>query len=148
MGIVKATLPWTARGVLTHQITAAYSGDDNFAASVSVLTAPLIVRTAATKTVLTSSDLTVTAGTPVTFTAIVSVLMPGTGAPTGNVTFWEGTTNLGTADVQVVNGKVQATLTLDTLTVGRHLIKAKYNADADFKASWSLAIAELVAAGV
>jgi hypothetical protein len=146
LGIVKATLPWSARGVATHQLTAVYSGDDNFTASVTALPVPLIVRAAATKTVLTSSDLTVVVGTPVTFTAVVSVRLPGTGAPTGTFTFWEGTTNLGTAEVQVIDGKVQATLTFDTLSAGRHLIRVRYNGDMDFKASWSVVLAELVSA--
>jgi hypothetical protein len=146
--IMKATLPVANLNVGTHAITASYSGDDNFAASTTLLPANLIVRAALTRTTLTSSALVVSASTPVTFTAVIGVLLPGTGLPTGTVTLREGNTVLGTAEIQIVGGRAQATLTLSTLSVGRHLLSAWYGGDGRYLASRSLVLVELVTAPV
>jgi hypothetical protein len=76
-----------------------------------------------TATALTSSSTVSTLGQPVTLTATVTAT---TGIPTGVVTFYDGTTILGTA---TLNGNGVATLTISTLTPGAHLIRALYNGD-------------------
>jgi len=64
-------------------------------------------------------------GTAVTFTAtVISAL--GTG-PTGNVTFKDGATSLGTG---TLNSGGQATLTTSSLSVGPHTITGVYSGDA------------------
>ena len=72
----------------------------------------------ATTTVVSSSSNPAKAGQPVTFTATV------TGATSGTVTFYDGTTKLGTATVDT-NGKAQ--LTVSTLTPGAHPITAVFS---------------------
>jgi hypothetical protein len=62
-------------------------------------------------------------GTPVVLTATVHA---STGTPTGMVTFYDGTTVLGTARV---DGRGVATLTISTLVAGRHAISAFYSGD-------------------
>jgi hypothetical protein len=72
-------------------VTAAYSGDDNYAGSVYgavAYTAPTIdIKPAKTTLTLTSSSNPVAAGTAVTFTATLKVTSPGTGTPDGSVLF-------------------------------------------------------------
>jgi len=60
-------------------------------------------------------------GTPVTFTATVSG-----SAPTGEVTFYDGATVLGTA---TLNAASQARLTISSLTRGTHTLTAQYGGD-------------------
>ncbi len=74
---------------------------------------------------VTTTNLALTAGTnpagvgaTLTFTATVSG-----GTPTGNVTFYDGVTLLGT---QSLNGASQATFTTSTLALGTHPITARY----------------------
>ena len=50
----------------------------------------------ATDLVVLASASSAFVGQPVTLTAIVNVLGPGSGTPTGSVTFKNGTTSLGT----------------------------------------------------
>jgi Bacterial Ig-like domain (group 3)/Domain of unknown function (DUF4214) len=69
-------------------------------------------------------------GRPVTFTATVSVVAPGAGAPTGTVSFFDGSALLGTAPLV----GAQATLTT-SFTVGAHSITANYNGDSSFNLS-------------
>ncbi|MGD0179230.1 MAG: FG-GAP-like repeat-containing protein [Terriglobales bacterium] len=78
-----------------------------------------------TATVVTSSLNPSNFGQAVTFTA--KVTSKGyKGTPTGTVTFYDGTTNLGTANL---NGKAKGTLTTSALAVGTHSITATYNGD-------------------
>jgi hypothetical protein len=52
--------------------------------------------------------------------------------PTGTVTFYNGTTELGTG---TLNASGVATYSTSTLTVGKHTMKAVYGATTDFKTS-------------
>lgn len=84
-----------------------------------------------------------TYGQPVTFTAALSWAIGFTGgSPIGTMTFKEGATVLGTAQV---NASGQASLTLSTLAVGAHLITAEYSGDVEFLASsypnWPISVA-------
>jgi hypothetical protein len=68
-------------------------------------------------------------GQAITFTATVDALAPGSGIPTGTVTFQDATASLGTSSLDA-NG--QATLTVTNFTSGAHSITATYTGDADF----------------
>ena len=78
-------------------------------------------------------------GQSVTFTAVVSVISPGGGTPTGSVDFFDTTSNtvLGSAALKVVNGTVVATLTTSILPIGIQTITATYNGTGNFKGSSS-----------
>ena len=69
--------------------------------SVEVTTGPITVTSAATPTqiVVTASPTTPIFDQAVTLSATVSVISPGSGFPTGAVTFDEGSTTLGTVDL-------------------------------------------------
>ena len=115
-----------------HAIAAVYNGDDNFITSFS----PAIsqnVNQANTTSNLTSSANPSVFGQTVSFTAQVSAAAPGAGAPTGTVTFLDGTTELGTVALTVGS----ATIETSDLTRGSHSITVKYNGDTDFLASTS-----------
>ena len=142
-----------------HSITAVYGGSGTFAGSSSD---PLSqsVGQAASATQLDSDGSPALFGQPVTLTATVSGQSPATGLPLGSVTFWEGTTNLGSADLTLTSvpgpggvgslASATATLTLagvSQLALGDHTIIAIYNGDdarGDFTGSTSPPITQSV----
>jgi sugar lactone lactonase YvrE len=87
--------------------------------------------------VLTTSASKVTVGSPVTLTATLT----GAGvAPTGTVTFLNGTSSLGTGPL--TNGV--ATLTLATLPVGSYSVTASYPGDSNYLSATSTAVSVAV----
>src|SRR5205807_943309 len=89
------TGPFTL-GVGAHSITAVYAGDGNYASSTSTALAEA-VSPDATTTAVSAGPRAVVYGQPVTITAAVSAGSPGSGLPTGAVTFRDGATILGKA---------------------------------------------------
>lgn len=122
-----ASFTTSALGVGTHTVTASYSGDSNFNANTSSPFTQIVNLDVATVTVTASPNPSVF-GQSVIATATVSAAAPGSGTPTGTVTFLDGLTNLGTANL--ING--QATFTMSTLTAGLHSIMATYIGDGSF----------------
>lgn len=82
-----------------------------------------------------------TYGQPVTFTATVSAVTSGLPTPTGNVTFMDGSTDLGSGQL---NGSAVATLTTSTLAVGTHSITAVYSGDSNFGSNTSSSITQTI----
>ena len=66
---------------------------------------------------------------------------PGSGTPTGTVTFKDGAATLGTGPL---NGSGQATFTTSSLGIGPHSITAAYGGDANFLASVSAILIERI----
>jgi hypothetical protein len=124
----KATFSTSALGVGTKAVTAVYGGDANFAAGTS-MAAHQVVSKAATTTTVTSSINPSSAGKNVEFTAVVTA--PFGGIATGTVTFYDGTTTLGT----VATSGAKASLTTSKLSHGTHHVTATYNSSADFAGS-------------
>jgi hypothetical protein len=112
-------------------ITATYSGDANFGPSSGTF-AQTVNKITTTDTVV-SSALTITVGTSVTFTATLTPASSpgGVPAPTGTVTFFQGTTSIGNGTL----ASNTATLTTTTLPSGSLAVKAMYNGDANYLAS-------------
>jgi Bacterial Ig-like domain (group 3)/Beta-propeller repeat/Planctomycete extracellular len=135
-----ATYSTLSLSVGSHTITAVYAGDTTFATNTSAAVSQK-VKQASTKTTLVSSHASSPFGQPVTFTATVNPVAPGSGTPTGTVTFMDGSTVLGT--VTLINGK--ATFTTSTLTKGKHSITANYTGDIDFLASPLASLTETIA---
>ena len=67
-------------------------------------------------------------------------MSPGSGTPTGTVTFEDGSTVLGT--VTLSNGT--ASFTTSSLAVGTHSIKIVYSGDPNFKTSTSAVLKQVV----
>ena len=121
-GSLQASLTTTALGGGVHVITAQYLGSAGGAPSTSAgLTQTVTETRTATTTMLTSGTNPSNQWRPVTFTATVSG-----GSPTGSVSFFDGSTLLGTA---TLNGSAQASLTLADLPVGWRAITARYAGD-------------------
>ena len=79
-------------------------------------------------------------GSNVVFSLTVSASAPGSGTPTGTVTFKDGATILGMS--ALVSGS--ATYTNGSLSVGSHSITVIYNGDANFIASTSSVLSQVV----
>jgi hypothetical protein len=138
-----ATFTTSALAVGSHTITAVYGGDALFAGSSGSLTQT--VQPAPTSTTLSSSVNPSASGQAVTFT--VGVTGGQSGAPTGTVTFMDGSTTLGTATLGPPPGGGNggyATFTTSALAVGNHTITAIYGGDALFAASTSAPLTQTV----
>jgi uncharacterized repeat protein (TIGR03803 family) len=94
---------------------------------------------AQTTTALSSSLNPSHYGQPVTFTA-KAMAKSGGGTPTGNVTFYDGTTTLGT---QPLSGGT-AQFSTSTLTGGSHSITAAYGGDSTFQGSTSSPLSQTI----
>ena len=129
-----STLP-----VSTGVVTAIYSGDTNFLTGTSPGLTETVAR-AGTATSLTLSASTVTIGDTVTLTATVSVQGLGQGTPTGTITFTDNGSFLATS----LLSSGSASLTTTNLPVGSDAIIATYSGDANFSASTSSTVTEVV----
>jgi autotransporter-associated beta strand protein len=137
----EATFTTNALGLGTHSITASYPGSATYAPSATSAISQ-IVRYADTTTISSSLN-PAPVGGGVTFTATV-VAAPNTPAgirPTGSVTFFDGTTNLGTSNL---NTSSQATLTTSSLGAGTHSITAVYNGTTTFVTTTSAPLSQSV----
>ncbi|UCH51375.1 MAG: Ig-like domain repeat protein, partial [Chloroflexota bacterium] len=134
-----AALNYSSLAVGTSaNITAQYLGDTNFNTSTSAAISHTVNK-ADTTTTLSSSANPSTNGQSVTFTATVTANEPGSGTPTGTVTFKDGATALG-------NGTLgsPATFSISTLRPGSHDITAEYNGDSNFNISTSSILGQTV----
>jgi hypothetical protein len=119
----QATFTTTALAPGTYNVLAVYEGDSNYAGNFSKpVTLTVTASTAVATTIsLASSATSGVAGTSITFTATVTPAS-GSTAPTGTVTFLDGTTTLGTGTLAAG----VASFTTATLAVGTHSITANY----------------------
>ena len=133
----RATLTTSFAAGGTYSITAQYNGDSNFYGSTSSVLSQAIL--ASTTTTLVSSLNPSPYGQAVTFTATVS---SSAGAPPNGeiVTFYNGSAVLGTAPL---SGGT-APLTTSSLPVGTFTIRASYSGDANFRASTSPGLRQVV----
>ncbi len=137
-----ATYSTSSLALASHSITAVYAGDTrNLGSTSNALT--VNVTTGSTKTALTASSDSIVVGSSVTFTATVTGAS-GVPAPTGTVTFVDGTTSLGTG---TLNGSGVATYSSSTLAAGSHSVTASYAGDANNASSVSSAVAVSVWSG-
>jgi len=122
-----------------HSITVVYTGSVNFNASTSAVLTQTVNKVS-TKTTVVSSHNPSVFGQSVTFTATVVAVAPGTGTPTGTVTFKNATAVLGTRTLS--GGK--ATFSSAALTPGAHSITVVYAGSANFNTSTSAVLAQTV----
>jgi parallel beta-helix repeat protein len=133
-----ATLATAALSVGAHTITAAYSGNSNFSASSASATEEVTL--VSTTTTLASSLNPAGQGKPVILAATVNF---GGAAPSGNVSFEDGASSIGTA---TVNPAGAATLTISSLSVGTHNLYAVYAGGGIFASSTSSVLQETIVA--
>jgi hypothetical protein len=132
----QAVFSTTALAVGSHTIAASFTGTDGFADS-SGTSLPQVVGRASTITSATASPKIASYGQAMTLSASIASSATGAGAPTGTVTFRDGSKSLGTVTL-VGNG--YATLAIATLGVGYHMLSASYSGDGHFNASASPAL--------
>ncbi len=133
-----------------HTITAVYSGDTNYASSTSdasdltvtqadTTTTESAVNISTTtnddgETVTANSVTTSVYGQDVTLVATVTPISPGSGIPTGTVTFSDAAGTIGTAPV---NGNGIAYVDAGEPAAGDYTITASYSGDTNFEGSTS-----------
>jgi hypothetical protein len=121
-----------------HSLTASFAGIAPFTASSSAALGETVAQ-AGTTTALAVDD---SEGPSIVFlTATVAPVAPGAGLPTGTVTFFDGTTVLGTGSLDA-NG--QAFFFVELLAPGPHSLSASYSGDGNFLASTSATVTETV----
>jgi len=114
-----------------HSIGASYAGDTDFSAATGSLS--LTVQPAATSLALVSSANPGPLGAPITYTATVSVVAPGTGTPTGTVSFTDqGSPVTGCQSLSLPASAPHQVTCTETYTVNTdHSIVATYSGDAN-----------------
>ena len=122
-----------------HSLTAVYGGGGNFLASTSAAVTQVV--NAETTTTLTTSPNPSSLGQAVTLTATVAPVAPGTGVPTGTVTFRDGDTTIGTATLDATGS---ASIIISTFTAASHSLTAAYGGGGNFLASTSAAVTQVV----
>jgi hypothetical protein len=131
-----AAFTTSSLSVGSHTIHAIYSGDSNYDSQTATLAE--VVAPAPTSTVLSVSPNPAYVGQAVTLKAVVA----GAGTPTGSVTFFDGTTSIGSSSLS--GGS--AVLTAIALQLGTHALTASFAANASGGASTSAVINEVILA--
>jgi hypothetical protein len=124
----------------SHTISAVYAGDSNFNGSSSANLTQTVNKCGSIVTVASSINPS-NSGQLVSFTATPLALAPGSGLPTGTVTFKNGSLTLGTA---TLNGSGFAVYSTSSLTSGSHSITAVYSGDSNFNTGTSAPLSQLV----
>ncbi|HUB26232.1 MAG TPA: Ig-like domain-containing protein, partial [Tepidisphaeraceae bacterium] len=137
-GVAEYTTNGLAVG--TDSISAVYAGATGYSASNSSAWSQTVASDATT-TVITSPTISAAPGQSVTLTAMVSATG---GTPTGQVTFENGLTVLGSTSVDATG---TASLTLSNLPAGTDWVTAVYSGDSMFSSSSSNPQSEVIASG-
>jgi len=93
---------------------------------------------------LSASPNPASGGAAVTLTATLGSFPSGVTVPTGTITFYDGTTALGTGTLSASGTSAVATLTTTTLTTGSHVLTAVYGGDYEYLGSGSPPAVEVV----
>jgi len=143
-----ASCQTTFPAAMPQQITVAYPGSTNFALS-SVTVNQTVNQATPTVTVAVGapSQATSVVGQPVTLVATVAPQYPGATAPTGSVTFVDGTTPISCRPRTVVAlAAGKATCTVVFSAAGAHSVTVAYLGDQNYSAHSSLPIVQTVKA--
>jgi hypothetical protein len=146
VGVTTANFITNLLSTAPHGITANDLADINFNGSTSG-SLTQVVNKANTAATLVSSANPSFWSAPVTFTATVNVVAPGSTAvasPTGTVTFFDGTTSIATGTLSTTAGVTTASFSTSSLVLGTHPITASYAGDVNFNTTSSPLISQLV----
>ncbi len=144
-GTFQPSIDYKTKGMYADAIAAGdLNGDgspDLVVANNSAMnTVSVLLNTGGTRLQTASSLNPSQVGQNVTFTTTVRQSVPGTGVPTGTVTFLDGNTSLGTAPL---NSGV-AMLTTSSLSQGTHNIVASYSGDTNFNPNTAKPLVQVV----
>jgi hypothetical protein len=135
-----ATAATSASPVGNYPIVASQGSLSSPNYSFSFVNGTLHVVPSATNVTLSSSLNPAIFGDGVVFTATVAAAAPGSGTPTGSVSFFDGDQFLGSGTL--TNGA--ATFATSDLAVGTHPITASYGGDANFLSQVSAPLAQVI----
>jgi autotransporter-associated beta strand protein len=137
-----ATLPYTFLTAGAHVITARYNGNPTYEANTGTLSPNQQVNAADTTTTLTKLTASPSVyGQPVSFSVTVAAVLPGGGAPSGQITFFDGANSIGTAPL--TNGA--ASFQISTLPAGTtHSITARFDGNTNYVTSTSAPVSQTV----
>jgi hypothetical protein len=128
----------TTLSIGSHNITATYSGDSTYGSSTASLVQKVLCKTVCT---WPSKPNPCNWGLPCIFNVQIGCQSPGTGFPTGTVTFYDSSNNLGSCSLSS-NGS--ASFSIGNLGIGSHNISFTYNGDDNDGGSTSSAVTQLV----
>jgi len=112
----------------TNAITTVYGGDTNYTTLSDATHSVTIVRNSLNGTLSTNPPNSAPAGTTVGITSVLTPAGGGTGTPTGVVTFYDGSTAIGTAALS----SGAASMNIGTLSAGTHTLTISYPGDSNF----------------
>lgn len=143
-----ATFTTSSLATGSHSITAAYQGDQDYAASVSAALTETINKIA-TSAAMVSSANPADAGATVKFTVTITAASSTTpNVPlTGTVTLLDGSTVVGTGSLAALGtGPATASVVIpvSSLAIGSHAITAVYAGDTNYTGSTSSAVSEVI----
>jgi large repetitive protein len=130
-GAASLTVSTLAAG--QHTLTAVYGGSPQIDSSVSPAVSYTVTPAQAIASLTVAPNPSVL-GQTVTLTATVRVVAPGGGKPAGTVSFYDGTTLLGS---KTLGANGVATYSTSTLAVGSHNLRAEYSGSTNHSASAS-----------
>ena len=134
-----ASISTTKLTIGYHNITAVYSGDTTYAGSTSnVVLQKVKGKTACTWPTKPNPS---NYGQTCTFNVQLGVQSPGTGNPTGTVTFHDGSKTIGTGSL---GNDGFAQFSISSLSKGTHSIMAAYNGDNNFGGCSSSAFSQVI----
>lgn len=137
----QAVLTTSTLSVGSHNISASWAGDENYAPAKSPVLAQVVnPATSPSVTSLSSSKNPATVGESVSFSVKVQAQTAGANSPVGSVTLMEGAVTLGSAVLS--NGG--ANIVVGTLSEGSHSLIASYSGDANFATSSSAVLVQVV----
>ena len=136
--------PVTSLGAGTHTVAAVYSGSGSYVAGQASLTQ--VVEKADTAVAALATPSPAVQDTAATLTARVTAVAPGSGAPTGTVSFTANGEELGAAPLQAAAGGAEAAIDISDLAPGTWTITASYAGDGDYHGSTSETISHTVIA--
>lgn len=137
--------PLTSLTAGSHTIAASYSGSGRYLTGSDQVDQE--VTAADTTVALVANPSPSLEDQEVQITASVAAVAPGSGAPTGTVTFFADDESIGSAPLSSSSSGSTATLTVSDLAPGSYQLTATYAGTGDYNGSASAAISHTVIAG-
>jgi len=128
-----------------HSLVATYSGDIDYAASVSPAVTITVSKSPSTTTAIPAT-LTPTAGGSLLVSANITSSTPASTNPTGTVIFYLDSVSQGTGTV-TAGSPSTASITIPVIAAGSHVLTATYSGDTAYQTSTSPAVAITAAKG-
>ncbi|MFW6867411.1 Ig-like domain repeat protein [Nocardioides sp. CPCC 206347] len=137
--------PLTSLTAGEHTVSASYSGSGRYLAGSDQVEHD--VAPAVTTVALLANPSPSVQDQPILLTASVAAVSPGSGSPSGTVTFLADGEPVGSAPVTTDGSGTRATLDLTDLAPGSYQLTARYAGDADYTASESAPVSHTVIEG-